>query len=211
MRARGKRKKNFVNEAQLQYTYPPTHPPPFLDLDLSFLAGLSGAVGALSRRSDKTLFGTHRLIKLSFNEILHKIKLQSTGAVLRGQGGCNINLSIKKGPGGPNTPLSDSKLFYPFNLEAARKTSKNAPYACTNIPSHCPECNQVHWKYNFAQLYQDQYHTLETPYDFMITEQERCMLKAKFKSKFERKFVAIETDDREARKVQSSSNPGEKR
>ena len=73
----------------------------------------------------------------------------------------------------------------------------------------CPECNEIHWKYNFLRHYDDQHGDIQVPLElFAIGENEREMLKAKLKNKGKRKYVAVEKDNRESRKIQQT---GEKR
>ncbi|KAJ7190741.1 hypothetical protein GGX14DRAFT_339820, partial [Mycena pura] len=61
-----------------------------------------------------------------------------------GRAGENCKVSIDGGKA-----QSDCPFHYPFSITPASKISQSKP--CTNVPIKCPfpNCNAVHWKYNF--------------------------------------------------------------
>ena len=83
-----------------------------------------------------------------------------------GNNGCNI--MIKKTTVGYAKPFSTyCKLYRPFNLKSASKSSANSP--CTR-PIECLLCNGVYWSYNMESHYKANHNNNDLP--IHITEEE---------------------------------------
>ncbi|KAJ7078250.1 hypothetical protein C8R44DRAFT_654684, partial [Mycena epipterygia] len=50
---------------------------------------------------------------------------------------------------------SDCPSAYAFRISSASKSSEKRP--CTNAPIQCPFCEQMHWKYNFPQHFNERH------------------------------------------------------